>query len=90
MHSGLLKLLISMWRKDLKNESLQFFIIQLPDHIYGNHEGRKAIQSAQAEVAESTENTYCIKSSDICENDHIHPATKLPLAQRIAYMTKKL
>lgn len=90
VHSGLLKMLISGWRSDLKNENLHFFIIQLPDYIYGNPEGWKAIQLAQLEVAETTENTYCIKSSDICENDHIHPATKLPLAQRIAELAKNL
>lgn len=90
VHYGLLKMLISRWRKDLRNENLHFFIIQLPDYIYGNDEGWPAVQKAQKKIAETTENTYCIKSSDICENDHIHPATKLPLAQRIADMTKKL
>ena len=90
IHSGLLKMLISRWRNDLKNEGLHFFIIQLPDYIYGNQEGWKAIQTAQAEVAEATQNTYCIKSTDICEHDHIHPATKLPLAQRIAKLIEKL
>lgn len=90
VHLSLLKMLISQWRNDLKNEKLHFFIIQLPDYIYGNPEGWKAIQLAQFKVAETTENTYCIKSSDICENDHIHPATKLPLSKRIAELAEKL
>ena len=90
IHYGLLKLLISTWRTDLKNENLHFFIIQLPDYIYGNPEGWKAVQMAQVEAAQNTQNAYCIECSDICEDNHIHPATKLPLAQRIADITKNI
>ena len=85
IYVGMLRRMIAKWREDLKNESLTFIVIQLADlNGVSCPEGWLEVQKAQAKIPEVCENAYCVKCADICENNHIHPPTKLPLAKRIA------
>ncbi|MBR4868425.1 MAG: hypothetical protein IKU10_04640 [Clostridia bacterium] len=84
----MLTTLIDLWRKDLKDLSLPFIVIQIHKYaavLAGNDsEGWQTVQAAQVKIAETMENVYCVKSADVCEDNDIHPATKLHLAKRIS------
>lgn len=85
IYVGMLRRLIEKWREDLKDDKLPFIVVQLPNlNGVSCPEGWDAVKRAQAQITDVCENTFCVVSEDICEDNHIHPPTKLPLAQRIA------
>lgn len=81
--------LIRTYREDFGTSTLPFTVVQLAD-TYERMEdpGWKIVQDKQAEVADTTENTYLVISRDISENDDIHPMSKYGLAMRIADIIK--
>lgn len=79
-----LKILIDSWRKDLCNDALDFFIIQIADFSYRTDDGWRLLQKAQERACENIKNCYLVRSADVCENNDIHPKTKEKLAKRIA------
>lgn len=90
----MLTTLIDLWRKDLKDLTLPFIVIQI--HKYAavlagkGSEGWQTVQAAQVKIAETMENVYCVKSADVCEDNDIHPATKVHLGKRIAHKILEL
>ncbi len=76
--------LIRIWRNDLMDENLPFFIIQLPDYINRDKEIWELVQKSQMEVQDMVQNVKTIVSTDLCENDNIHPKTKDKLSKRLA------
>lgn len=83
IYRGMLSRLIGRWRKDLMNPELPFIVIQLANYIHSDAEGWKAVQQAQVKIADIMQNVHSVICADICEDNDIHPPTKLPLAQRI-------
>lgn len=83
----MLTTLINLWRKDLRDENLPFVVIQIHDYENQHNEGWRTVQAAQITIAETMDNVYSVISADVCENDDIHPPTKIHLAKRI---TEKL
>lgn len=76
--------LINAWRKAFHNKNLPFFVIQLADYILRADEGWRLVQKAQEEVSQKIHCVKTIFSADVCENDDIHPKTKIKLAKRIS------
>ena len=70
------------WRKDLRDETLPLFIVQIAD-LDGQGEGWKVLQNAQAEAASLIPSAKLIVSRDISETTTIHPVNKFPLSERI-------
>jgi sialate O-acetylesterase len=83
IYAEMLAAMIKRWREDLLDRTLPFIVIQIADYPRRG-KGWKAIQAAQLEVLNITENVITVISADICENDNIHPPTKTKLAERIA------
>lgn len=79
-----LKELIRIWRENFDNSQLPFLIIQLADYIERKDEAWSMIQDAQLKIQDDVDNVYTVVSSDVCENDNIHPKTKNKLSFRIA------
>lgn len=93
VYAGMLKMLIEKWREDFRDSCLPFVIVQIHDYIYGlnkENSGWRDVQRAQEMVCEVVDDAYLVKSADISEIDNIHPASKLPLAQRIARIVETL
>jgi sialate O-acetylesterase len=82
--------LIDIWRKDFQNEKLPFVIVQIADYLPRADEGWRRIQEAQLEVQSMRPFVQTVISSDVCENDDIHPKTKHKLAARISVMLETL
>lgn len=76
--------LIDVWRNDFANENLPFVVVQLADCIERAGKGWSLIQNAQMEVQSKRPYVKTVISSDVCENDDIHPKTKDKLAKRIS------
>lgn len=79
-----LSVLINVWRRDFKDEKLPFVIIQISDFITRNDTAWRGIQKAQYDIQFSLPFVKCVISSDVCENDNIHPPTKDKLSARVA------
>jgi sialate O-acetylesterase len=79
-----LSILINVWRNDFKDEKLPFVIIQISDFITRNDTAWRGIQKAQYDIQFSLPFVKCVISSDVCENDNIHPPTKDKLSARVA------
>ncbi len=82
---------LKQWRSDLKDSLLPFIIVQIAEYTkWPDQEGWRIVKEMQKKVTESVENTYLVKSDDVCEIDDIHPPTKDLLAKRIADIILKL
>ncbi len=83
--------LIDTWRSDLKNEELPFVIVQIADYCRcENPDAWSMIQDAQFRVQWMRKNVITVISSDVCENNDIHPKTKDKLAERVAIVLSDL
>lgn len=76
--------MIGAWREDLMDGELAFVIIQIADFVGRDFPAWHAVQAAQTRVGESVPHTVCVVSADVCEDNEIHPKTKIRLAARIA------
>ena len=79
----LLKKLVSLWRRDLQNETLPFIIVQICDLDERSDEGWRVIQKAQKEAKKEIPLVQMVTSSDVCEHTQIHPEDKRALADKI-------
>ena len=84
---GLITDLVSGWRKELRQERLPFFLIQLP-RIGGNDPLRQhwpAYRKVQAEVARSLPKVHLVVTEDLgWDSPDVHPPDKRPVAIRLA------
>ena len=86
IYADMLTELVFAWRKNLKDESLPFKIVQICDFDTRNDEGWRGIQRAQIEAIKGLKFAELITSSDVCEHLDIHPKHKDKLAKKI-YMS---
>lgn len=84
VYAAELAALIDIWRRDLKNETLPFIIVQIADFTPRLDEGWRLVQQAQLDIQSLRDGVKTVISRDVCETDDIHPKTKQPLALRIA------
>ena len=75
--------MVSAWRSDFKDESLPFAVVEIAD-MKGRGEPWKNFQKAQETIPEHVGGTTVVKSADVCDSTHIHPADKRALSIRIA------
>ena len=83
-YAGLLEALMRIWRADLREEDLQFVIVQLADYVHRNDADWRRVQQAQEEVTARDPHARLVRAADICEPYDIHPRAKAHLGQRIA------
>lgn len=88
IYINLLEALINSWRKNFKDDSLRFIIIQLADHLDRAGYAWEAIQKAQLLAGEKIPFTDCVICRDVCDNIDIHPKEKDILSKRIAKLLK--
>jgi sialate O-acetylesterase len=79
--------LVTGWRKELGQEKLPFFLIQLP-RIGGSDPLRKhwpAYRKVQAEAARSLAGVHLVVTEDLgWDSPDVHPPDKRPVAMRLA------
>ena len=80
----MLEALITSWRRDFRDETLPFLVVQIADCVERDTPWWRRIQSEQLRAAEVIPYVTTVISRDVCENDSIHPLTKHLLAARIA------
>ena len=86
LYAEKLAAMIAQWRKDLLDENLPFYVLQLAADTTGgrNHAAWNALKAAQAKVAETVPGVVLVRTDDICEPDKgIHPPTKSRIAERL-------
>lgn len=82
----LLKALIENWRRDWKDDTLPFLMVQLPmfryaaDPDYGHW---AVIREAQMRVYQTVKNTGLAVALDCGEFNNIHPVDKAPVGHRL-------
>ena len=84
VYSDLVKELVGVWRRDLKDPDLPVWLVQIADYSRRADAGWRGIQAAQAAVPNLVSRVTLVRSADVCETNHIHPRTKDRLAQRIS------
>lgn len=90
VYAQMLKILIDVWREDLRNSELPFVVVQIADFVHRLADDWRMVQKAQLDVQEMTANVKTVISSDVSETDDIHPPTKHILAQRIVAALNEL
>lgn len=79
--------LVTGWRKELRQEKLPFFLIQLP-RIGGNDPLRRhwpAYRKVQADAARSLAGVHLVVTEDLgWDSPDVHPPDKRPVAMRLA------
>jgi sialate O-acetylesterase len=79
--------LVSGWRKELRQEKLPFFLVQLP-RIGGNDPLRRhwpEYRKVQADVARSLPDVHLVVTEDLgWDSPDVHPPDKRPVAMRLA------
>ncbi len=84
IYDRMLYILTQNWREDLRDDSLPFTIVQIANYKQSsNPNAWSGVQQAQLRASKTIPGLSCVISSDICEDDNIHPPTKYKLAQRI-------
>ena len=81
-----MRTLFADWRCAFNNPSLPFYMVQLSAYgvgEYGNANNWIPVRRAQEALAED-EGVYTVVSTDIGEDDNIHPANKKPVGERLA------
>lgn len=80
-YEELLKVLIKNWRQSYQ-ESLPFFIIQLPEYKNSHFDDIRRIQN---KVSQSLKDVYLVTTLKTGDPDYIHPASKEEVGKRLAY-----
>ena len=80
--------LINCWRDGWGQEDLPFFIIQLPRYDAGAGGKWPKLRAAQEKTAREMENVELVVTIDCGEKEHIHPADKQPVGERLALMAR--
>lgn len=84
VYDKLLTALIEQRRRDFDDPGLAFIVVQIADYRKRDDEGWSGVQRAQVRVGERVAGVCTVISRDVCENDHIHPPTKILLCDRIS------
>ena len=88
LYYDMLKAMMSDWRAGFGREEMPFYIVELADFLHPSDTGgRKAwaeMRREQARVADSDQNAWLIKNSDLGEWNDIHPLDKKTLGIRVA------
>ena len=81
----MLNTLINLWREDLKDQDIPFIVIQLANYapLTDTLLGWQTVQAAQVEISKLVKTVHTVISCDVCEDNDIHPATKIHLSERI-------
>ena len=79
-----LRALINNWRRDFKDDALQFIIIQLADHLDRAGYAWSKIQEQQLLAQDAIPYVKTVICRDVCDNIDIHPKEKDILSKRIA------
>jgi len=75
--------LIKVWRRDLRDNSLLFIVIQIADYDERDDEGWRFVQEAQLRAEKMLPNVKTVVCRDVCESDDIHPPTKTTVSDRV-------
>ena len=85
--------LVNLWRKDFgdKDNSMPFYMVEIAPYLYdpANGDSGARLRRAQHEAAKAIPNSGIVSTNDLVfpyEADNIHPATKEPVGNRLAYM----
>lgn len=84
--------LIELWRKDWRDETLPFHVVQLPMWIEKGQEDPKlwpVIREMQRKVTDTVKNTYLTVLLDCGEFDNIHPLDKQTVGYRLSLQSLK-
>ena len=84
VYDKLLTELIEQRRSDFCDAKLPFVVIELADCLARAGEGWTLVQKAQSKVGASVAGVTTVRCADVCENDNIHPPTKILLSRRVA------
>lgn len=76
--------LIRIWRQAFREPDLFFAVVQIADCLDRRGEDWAMIQQAQYQIQFRCPHVKTVVSRDVCENDDVHPKTKIKLAKRIA------
>jgi len=87
-HAGTLTALIQSWRSGFEQPDLPFFIVQLPRFGAGKWSDWPAVRAAQAQVARELPGVELAVTIDLGEKEHIHPADKEPVGERLALLAR--
>jgi sialate O-acetylesterase len=78
---------VTGWRKELRQEKLPFFLVQLP-RIGGNDPLRRhwpAYRKVQADAARSLSGVHLVVTQDLgWDSPDVHPPDKKPVGMRLA------
>lgn len=83
VYAALAAEMVGAWRKAFRNGKLPFVMVQIADYKRRNDEAWKAVQQAQMEIPSLVKGVKVVKSSDVCEDNNIHPKSKAALSHRI-------
>lgn len=83
MYSETLPILLQAWRRDLKNSTLPFYIVQLPIFDETPPKSWSGIRQAQFKTMLADANSSFIVSADTGDKDDVHPTDKSVLGKRI-------
>lgn len=92
IYDKMLYKLIDLWRTDWKDETLPFYIVQLPMWIEKGRADDKSwaiLRDKQRKVAETVANAYLTVLIDCGEFDNIHPLDKQTVGYRLALQVLK-
>ena len=87
LYAAMLTAMVGRWRKDLLDDKLPFYVLQLAADTTGgrNHAAWNAVKASQAKVAATVPGVTLVRTDDICEPDKgIHPPTKRLIAERLS------
>lgn len=82
----LMSTLIRSWRREWRDDTLPFLLVQLPMFKYAEDPDREnwaMIRHAQMRVYQTVRNTGIAVALDCGEFNNIHPTDKLPVGQRL-------
>ena len=83
-YDAMLQDLIAVWRSDLGEAALPFYVIQIADLEWQDNESWKEVQKAQARVCETVPDTFLIISADVSTPTTAHPPQKKEVANRLS------
>lgn len=88
IYLDMLRDMIFAWRREFKNENMQFIVIQLADHLDRAGYAWEKIQSEQARAEAEIPFVKTVICRDVCDNIDIHPKEKDILSKRIVDILK--
>ncbi|MEO6002623.1 MAG: sialate O-acetylesterase [Opitutus sp.] len=88
-YAELLTAMIHSWRENWGDDSLPFYVVQLPNFANGNPGGREwaRLREAQAKILELPAAAVVV-AIDLGDPENLHPPTKMELGRRLALAAK--